>query len=448
MLQKETTRTALLISFFAGLLLFSSEFRWGFWPSQLVAFILHLWALKLQVSLKRRLWPLGVVFSSAYICPMLMIAGLEIPILVVALMFFIEWSVLSIVAGKLIGRGPILGPASAAAVITVTEMTLWHLVPIFGHGQCFIRPLAQAPWLIAFVAYTGMGGAVFILVFLQGLVLGLAEIRTRSRCLVWILSIVAVVATLNTVRWSRPLDNNLRVAVTGRINEPQIYEAAGKEGAQLLVTSETGLYIEDRNRQLEVFSRQAQVHGIALALGVWNAPNNDNRVWLINSKGELSGEYSKSHLIPWLENYQAGTGALAVTSLPQCEMGTMICQDDNFTDLSRSYSLKGVNLVAIPTNDWESIAVLHFENGIWRSIESGYAVARATSNGISAIISPRGEVLARLNWPPPRKPVLVGDVPLGDGQATVYAKFGDSPMFLFCLGLLGFSHQKKKTSIT
>ena len=52
-------------------------------------------------------------------------------------------------------------------------------------------------------------------------------------------------------------------------------------------------------------------------------------------------------------------------------------------------------------------------------------IARATSDGISALISARGEVLERaahfaVGWQ-----TLICEVPLGSGRPTLYARAGD-----------------------
>jgi hypothetical protein len=84
----------------------------------------------------------------------------------------------------------------------------------------------------------------------------------------------------------------------------------------------------------------------------------------------------------------------------------MICHDDNYTDISRRYGAKSAGIVVVPTNDWAHVRKAHFQNSIHRAIESRFAIVRAASYGISAIISPTGKRLAvsdhlNLLWPAP-----------------------------------------------
>ena len=70
---------------------------------------------------------------------------------------------------------------------------------------------------------------------------------------------------------------------------------------------------------------------------------------------------------------------------------------------------------------------------------------RATSNGISALISPRGEIVARRDHTVegPGAAVLTGELPLGDGFVTVYGRLGDWPMLVLSVGLLGAAFRRR-----
>lgn len=57
-------------------------------------------------------------------------------------------------------------------------------------------------------------------------------------------------------------------------------------------------------------------------------------------------------------------------------------------------------------------------------MESDYAIVRAAVDGVSAIISPRGIILGRIDHHRSNETLLVADVPCGRGL-THYARFGD-----------------------
>jgi apolipoprotein N-acyltransferase len=103
----------------------------------------------------------------------------------------------------------------------------------------------------------------------------------------------------------------------------------------------------------------------------------------------------------------------------------MICFDADFPALARQAAAKGVDLLAIPANDWRAITPLHGHMTRFRAIENGFSVVRATSNGLSIIADPRGSVLAAVNsFDQPGIPALA-DVPTARA-GTPYAVVGES----------------------
>jgi apolipoprotein N-acyltransferase len=126
-----------------------------------------------------------------------------------------------------------------------------------------------------------------------------------------------------------------------------------------------------------------------------------------------------------------------VHSLDELGVGEMICQDDNFTDLARGYGRTGVALVAVPTNDWREVKDYHAENSPMRALENGYGVVRAASGGVSEIVSPSGEVLARRDHLLEGSGVVVADLPVARA-GTPYSAAGDW-FVAVCLALCGLS---------
>jgi apolipoprotein N-acyltransferase len=441
----------------AGLLLFASDQPLQWWPLQLVALVPLWWSLQ-RVRRLRWSWWYGLLFGLGYNGPLLLVAGQDLPILATGLTTLLQWIVLAPILAGLLRRGPIAGTLAAAAALTLAELLVCHAVPLFGTAQSFVRPLSAAPALCAFVAFTGTGGVVLAVALWNGLLLQLLRGSTRRSAALGLLTLTLLVGGLDLLRWLRPLGPSLRVAAfgwheratSGQTTSGHPFDARAGEaaaaGAKLLVTPETGTSVGERQRGLDRLGGFAKQHGIALAVGVWLDETGDNRIWLFDTDGSLRGEYRKTHLVPWLEDYRAGDGTLVHAELGSLQaaglptVGGMICQDDNFTDLARGYGRAGTQLVVVPTNDWASIRGFHAENGIFRAIESGYAVVRAASGGISLVLSPRGEVVARVDHVEQGPQLLVADMPLGDGEVTVYARCGDwlvagMALALLCVGI-------------
>ena len=117
----------------------------------------------------------------------------------------------------------------------------------------------------------------------------------------------------------------------------------------------------------------------------------------------------------------------------------MICFDAIFPEVNVAYAAKDPDLLLNPTNDawygyssgpYQFLAIVRM-----RAIEAGKAVVRPAYAGVSALVSPTGEILPGALpvgpvdpdlAPDPNEPprLLLGEVPLLRGS-TLYTRFGD-----------------------
>ena len=156
------------------------------------------------------------------------------------------------------------------------------------------------------------------------------------------------------------------------------------------------------------------------------ASEKSNKAIIIGQDGEVLDDYIKTHLTPF-ENYKKGDGKPVIVTIDGKKTGIMICHDDNFTDISRKYGQKGVSLIAVPTLDWSQVKNAHFQSSINRAIESNYAIIRACHNGISAIISPKGEIMKKMDHLKEGSGIITADVPLYSG-VTLFSLLGHWPI--------------------
>lgn len=146
----------------------------------------------------------------------------------------------------------------------------------------------------------------------------------------------------------------------------------------------------------------------------------DGKLYYTNSagifyKGELINKYHKTHLVPFGEyvplkkilffvdklvvsagDFLAGK-KLKILSANNLKIGTLICYESIFPEISKEYKLKGANILINITNDaWfgkTSAPYQHFAMSKFRAIENELFLIRSANTGISGIISPLGEVL-------------------------------------------------------
>jgi apolipoprotein N-acyltransferase len=441
----------------AGALLFLSDYPLHAWPLQAVALLPLFVALGRWCASARAAALAGFVLGGCYTAPLAVV--LEFPPAMgapLALYIAALWLLLAALAWRVLRWPSPLGPLAAGAVAVVVEWIGFSVVPVWGTAQTFVRVWTASPFAVQLVALTGVLGLVFVIVAGQALAARLLTAAERRRSALALVLLVGATAGWSAWRWTRPRPARLRVAALGwtaadldraraswplalydRLYEPLVRKAA-REGAALVVSPEVGFALATREKEivLERAARLARELRVALALGYFDRERNDNRVLLLGRDGAPAGEYVKTHLIPFVEQYRAGSGRLVTTQVGSFTVGAMICQDDNFTDLARGYGRRGAQLLVVPTNDWAQVKDYHLENSLFRPVENGYGVARAASNGVSAIVSPRGELLARRDHFRDGPGMAIATVALGEGGAP-YSWAGDWPVLALSVVGLG-----------
>ncbi|WP_043630886.1 apolipoprotein N-acyltransferase [Desulfovibrio sp. TomC] len=158
-----------------------------------------------------------------------------------------------------------------------------------------------------------------------------------------------------------------------------------------------------------------------------------NRAYFLAPSGETAA-YDKEHLVPFGEyvplgdffpfigklvegvgNFGPGhTGSpLAHGSLA---LGTLICYEAIFPELAQKRVAAGANLLVNISNDaWFGDSAAphqHLDLTLLRAVEQGRSLIRGTNTGISAVIDPRGRIIAQgglfttLTLPCPEVPIM------------------------------------------
>jgi apolipoprotein N-acyltransferase len=156
--------------------------------------------------------------------------------------------------------------------------------------------------------------------------------------------------------------------------------------------------------------------------------------------------YAKSHLVPFgefvppgfgwivtvltipLSDFARGTDSQRPLQLAGQRVAPNICYEDAFgTEIIRQLP-EATLLVNVSNVAWfgDSLApAQHLRIARMRSVETGRTMLRATNTGVTAIVDPRGAVVARL--PSFTEGVLEGRVQ-GYAGATPYVRLGDLPV--------------------
>jgi apolipoprotein N-acyltransferase len=383
---------------------------------------------------------MGGLFALTY--ALVMLVRLRLPPLVSGLLACSQtlvWMLFGVGAWKLWHLSFPLDVLSIACLGTALFWLEWTLLPLWGTAQNFS---CSQPVNRLLIALTGATGGIWSLLF--GATWFVEFITTSSRSHSFPFLFASTILLFGTFwrckrLWfsSKHQPQTLRVAVFGWAGNafdaltdiPAEFQTAARQasegGARLLVTPEAAIHVEDRAHFRVSLCTLALKYDLALAVGYFDQKRNENCIDFINAQGEVVSRYVKTHLVPVFERYQKGRGEVALMEVDGIKVGGLVCQDDNFPDIARKYGKAGAQLLAIPTNDWRGVKDVHLANHRWRALENRFALARATSDGVSALTSFDGEIEKSSDHFKDGAQLLVADVSVGNGKPTLYARTGD-----------------------
>jgi apolipoprotein N-acyltransferase len=154
--------------------------------------------------------------------------------------------------------------------------------------------------------------------------------------------------------------------------------------------------------------------------------------------------------LPWLGSWsppEPGPRALPLAlGGRDVLVAPLICYDALEPAFVRAAVREGAELIVTISNDsWFATGGgprLHLAMAAFRSLETHRAQLRATPTGISAAISPAGEITARL--PVHARDALVATVPLLSGPPTPYVRWGDWLGPLTALAAAGLALRRRR----
>jgi len=170
-----------------------------------------------------------------------------------------------------------------------------------------------------------------------------------------------------------------------------------------------------------------------------------NSVLAVAADGAIIGRYDKHHLFPFgeylplsdvfpilkkysgpISDFKAGTGPPVQVFPNGISVGPLICYEDIFPGLSRRAVKNGARLLINQTNDaWFGDTAAphqHLQLARFRSIENRMPMVRATNSGVTAIVSPTGELSSELDTF--TRDMIIANIPLPVIK-TFYTAYGD-----------------------
>lgn len=206
-------------------------------------------------------------------------------------------------------------------------------------------------------------------------------------------------------------------------------------------------YAKDSEFQMLVggFARAERASVIFNSLEPAPAGGAYNSAILVNEAGRLVAQYDKIRLLPfgeyvplprwfppaWLVSGIVGDftpGAnYTLLRLGETHAGVFICFESAFPSIARTFTDAGADVLINISNDGylgrTPVLRQHLANAVFRAVENRRDVLRVTNTGISARITPRGEVLdATRSFEPA---VRTWTISRATGGKTFYTRHGD-----------------------
>ena len=332
-------------------------------------------------------------------------------------------------------------------------------------------------WLARFAPVLGVYGISLLLLMSAGALVALIRGNARVRLIAGLALVIpwVVGAALGPVSWTHPSGAPVSVAVIqADIPQDEKWQDAYEDkilrryrtmtesalGTQLIVWPEAALP-EPANNMLPYIAavdRETQAKGSSLVMGVIRASDDGEHYYdSILALGKQASWYAKDHLVPFAEFFPVPRFVrnwLRLMSLPYdsftrggtdqaplpvagLELGATVCYEVGYGSYMLHMLPKADALVNVTNDAWFGHSTARYEQfqmARMRALEEGRSLIVATNDGISAVIGPRGEVLA--SAPPFEQYVLRSSVTPRAG-ITPFTRVGN--WLIVSLAVLGLA---------
>ena len=276
--------------------------------------------------------------------------------------------------------------------------------------------------------------------------------------------IIVSCAWLARIQWTQPAGPPFKAALLqGNIPQNQKWQPefqlatlelyAGMTrshwDARLVVWPETAIpayYHQVKDTWLADFRKEAAPHNTDLIIGIpWYDMTIGHYYNAMVSVTENPGKYFKRHLVPFgeylpfrhvfgwvlnileipLSDFTRGEEGQEPIQAAGYPIAASICYEDVFGHEARDALPQAGYLVNVTNDSWFGNSMAphqHVQMARMRALESGRYLLRATNTGITAVISPRGQIITQA--PMFQQAVIVAEITPMSGS-TPYIRFGD-----------------------
>lgn len=334
--------------------------------------------------------------------------------------------------------------------------------------------LVDSP-LAAWLPVGGVYLASFLLAMTGSLLYQLSQQKLKSRTLVaWLVLLFAGGHLLNTIQWTVPSTQGpVEVAlVQGNIDQNEKWRPENQQkflelyytltldiqSDGLVLWPETAIPLLYRNAHTYLDQVIGNLpSGSALITGIAQKTNPDSaqKAQYYNSilvKGAGEGLYQKQKLVPFgeylplesllrgtisffnlpMSNFIPGVSDQKLLTAKGMQIAPFICYEVVYPDFVRQQAKHSDLMITISNDSWfgrSAGPLQHLQMAQVRAAENGRYMLRSNNNGVTAIIDPKGRIIA--SAPQFEQAIVRGEVQRMLGE-TLFARFGSIPLIIFC----------------
>jgi apolipoprotein N-acyltransferase len=341
-------------------------------------------------------------------------------------------------------------------------------------------------WLAGFAPVLGVYGLSALLLCASGALYTLWRGSARERALAAAILVLPWPAglLLQRVEWTRPTGTPVSVALLqGAVPQDMKWLAVNLEhtlelyrdlneqalGARLIVWPEAAPpdLANSLTKYLgDIYSRSARA-GSDVVMGVLRT--SDDGELYYNSMlalGEQVQFYDKSHLVPFGEYFPVPAFVrswLRLMSLPYSDisagasgqpplqaaglkLAASICYEDAYGSAELAATRDAALLVNVTNDAWFGRSTArhqHFQIARLRALEAQRYLLRAANDGITAVVGPRGEVVAQA---PQFTPAVLRATVQPRAGSTPYLRYGNWPIVTFASGAVLLALRRRRSA--
>ena len=207
-------------------------------PLQLIALLPILYLTSQLAVTYRKVLYAGVYMGIFYVLPQAFVLRMPLWITISLLAeLIIVFTIFALLSHRLFLKPSLTGTIAIGASLVLLDWLNFTAIPIWGTAQSIVRPWSDYPSLISFVSVSGLTGIIFLLGFLQGLIINMIICKKqRLKFLSAAIVILFAFATINLILQTEKPETKIKVSAIGWDDSNSISypENADSEYAQLV----------------------------------------------------------------------------------------------------------------------------------------------------------------------------------------------------------------------